>query len=90
MNGTQAGGRLALGDTGGGPAGCLPDGRGIGPGGRKRAAQVTGAQRGSGVASGRVASSPCVLSCGRTVSSANSVPAWTRSDRLPAPSYSTS
>jgi hypothetical protein len=57
-NGTQAGGRPALGDTsGGGRAVAVPDGRGIGPCGRRRAAQPNGGSAGSGVASGRLTSS---------------------------------
>ena len=43
MNGTRAGGRPTLGDTrGGGRAVALPDGTGIGPGGRTRAAEPDG------------------------------------------------
>src|SRR6185436_969198 len=60
-NGTRAGGRPALGDTSGGDrAVALPDGRGIGPCGRRRAAEPSGGSAESRVASGRygVPSSP--------------------------------
>jgi hypothetical protein len=53
-NGTQAGGRRAPGDTSGGDRGvALPDGRGIGPCGRRRAAGQNGGSAESRAASGR-------------------------------------
>jgi hypothetical protein len=53
-NGTQAGGRRAPGDTSGGDrAVALPDGRGIGPCGRRRAAGQNGGSAESRAASGR-------------------------------------